>query len=1006
MGVPAFYRWLSEKYPKTIVNAVEEKAHKIEGRYRFNLINLDGENPNGMEFDNLFIDMNGIIHPCAHPEEGEQPKTEEEMFLRLMEYVDRLVACVRPRRLLYMAIDGVAPRAKMNQQRSRRFRSAQEARQRAEVEAEAREYMELMGHKVPAKHTPWDSNVITPGTKFMAKLAKYMRFYVRDRINTCPGWKNIKVVFSDAGVPGEGEHKLMTYIRDQRCQPDYNPNLHHVLHGLDADLIMLGLATHEAHFSVLREEVLFGKAKYEKMKAKVRLDANGVADTDAAKRKRGEFGEHDAAMIASDLKPFQFLHISTLREYLAIEFEPLAGTLPFQYDFERIIDDFVFLCFFVGNDFLPHLPCLDIRDGAVDYLLLVYAKLLPSLGGYLTNPGGEIDLSKADVLLAEIGSIEDTIFQRRMANEREQAVRQKQRLKYQEREKLAAAAARGDAVAVKRQKGPGGAVVAAPTDAYAGMTATEALKQRIKEKESAKLDKYKEEIQDTVRLGEPGWKTRYYEDKLKAHDIETGGGRELVFKTYIEGLCWVMRYYYTGCASWQWFYPFHYAPFASDLKNIDRFEIKFDLGRPFCPFEQLMGVFPADSKHALPKPYHWLMTDPESPIIDFYPEEIPMDPNGKAMPWLWVALLPFIDEKRLLAAMEPITAQLSEAEKKRNARFGKELLFFHASAEQPRPLPENPVVALVPATFEMAGSIAYHEPSDFPEGCVVPSPEKAQIELLDLRDNKCLSFEFLPPPKGPHASQLLPGAVEAEPVLTSAQDRHIAVPNLGRGNICIVDLAGAAKTAISTRNGVSRQFQPAPGQQGWGTPTHNNFLFNPNGQQPPANDRGSRSFRHQPPTGGRGSQGGYQGGSQGGYQGGRGGFQNSGRGGYQGGRGGYQDGRGSYQDGNRSYQGGRSGFQGGYQSSRDYHDSGRGGYQGGYQNSGRGNYQGYSNQSYQQNEGYGDRSAPRGGQAGSGFGPTPVLAPQMDALKAGLRNIHAQRGTYDKSSYPNQRYDR
>lgn len=108
------------------------------------------------------------------------------------------------------------------------------------------------------------------------------------------------------------------------------------------------------------------------------------------------------------------------------------------------------------------------------------------------------------------------------------------------------------------------------------------------------LEKYREEVQDVVRLGEPGWKTRYYTDKMKAEDIEHGGGREKVFHAYIEGLCWVMKYYYSGCASWQWFYPFHYAPFASDLRNIDRFTIKFDEGIPFRPFEQLMGVFPAE----------------------------------------------------------------------------------------------------------------------------------------------------------------------------------------------------------------------------------------------------------------------------------------------------------------------------------------------------------------------------------------------------------------------------
>ena len=110
---------------------------------------------------------------------------------------------------------------------------------------------------------------------------------------------------------------------------------------------------------------------------------------------------------------------------------------------------------------------------------------------------------------------------------------------------------------------------------------------------------------------------------------------------------------FTG-PSWKWYYPFHYAPFASDLRNIERFQkdVKsFELNTPFNPVEQLMAVLPSDSSHAIPKAARWLMMDPESPIIDFYPKDVPVDPNGKAMPWLWVVLLPFIEEERLLGAL-------------------------------------------------------------------------------------------------------------------------------------------------------------------------------------------------------------------------------------------------------------------------------------------------------------------------------------------------------------------
>jgi 5'-3' exoribonuclease 2 len=148
----------------------------------------------------------------------------------------------------------------------------------------------------------------------------------------------------------------------------------------------------------------------------------------------------------------------------------------------------------------------------------------------------------------------------------------------------------------------------------------------------------------------------------------------------------VLLYYYQGCPSWTWYFPDHFAPFASDFQDIASLDIKFEKGQPFRPAEQLMGVLPAASRTLLPEIFQPLMVDEDSSIIDFYPEDFQIDMNGKKMLWqgialetnkvliIGVALLPFIDEKRLLSAMEPLWDELSEVERARN-EMGNDMLF-------------------------------------------------------------------------------------------------------------------------------------------------------------------------------------------------------------------------------------------------------------------------------------------------------------------------------------------
>ncbi|XP_061588821.1 5'-3' exoribonuclease 1 [Cololabis saira] len=591
MGVPKFYRWISERYP-CLSEVVKE--HQIP------------------EFDNLYLDMNGIIHQCSHPndEDVHFRISEEKIFADIFHYLEVLFRIIKPRKVFFMAVDGVAPRAKMNQQRGRRFRSAKEAEEKIKKALDK-------GEVLPTE-ARFDSNCITPGTDFMARLQEQLKYFVHNKLSTDKLWQDVKVYLSGHETPGEGEHKIMEFIRSENGKPNHDPNTRHCLYGLDADLIILGLTSHEPNFSLLREEVRFGGRKSQKR------------------------------ITAPEETTFHLLHLSLMREYIDYEFSELKDQMGSDYDLERIIDDWILMGFLVGNDFIPHLPHLHINHDALPLLYKTYISVLPSLGGYL-NENGHLNLRSFEKYLEKLSEFDREHFNDVFVD-----------LKWFESKVGNKYLNEAAGLAAEKEAAQRNATKNMDSNVQPGaLTSSEKVGggKGVADDEEEEDDMFETEFRQ--------YKRTYYMTKMVV-DVVSDEFLAKQALCYVEGIQWILHYYYHGVQSWSWYYPYHYAPFLSDIRNIAGLRLTFDFGMPFMPFQQLLAVLPAASKELLPECYRHLMTSENSPIIEYYPPDFKTDLNGKQQEWEAVVLIPFIDERCLLAAMDPHSHKMTREEKARN----------------------------------------------------------------------------------------------------------------------------------------------------------------------------------------------------------------------------------------------------------------------------------------------------------------------------------------------------
>ena len=443
----------------------------------------------------------------------------------------------------------------------------------------------------------------------MTRLTRQLKYFINKKISEDIDWQGVEIVLSGHEVPGEGEHKIMEYIRLAKAQPEYDANIRHCLYGLDADLIMLGLLSHDPHFCLLREEVTFGRATSKKSKEL----------------------EH---------QNFYLMHLCIVREYLELEFQELKdpSVLEFPFDMERVIDDFILMAFFVGNDFLPNLPNLHINEGALALMFKVYKSVLPKAGGYI-NERGIINMTRLALLLDELSRVEYRFFESESADESWFKGKQMGKVDIMEKDgrrnrkgPLSMSSSQKDLFKqVKRYVSSRTNDPSAPKTSFDLPTtlnardrkfvqelaedlhlqwksvanddgerhlqlafpsklqgdeddedvedeeASIALLRVIKRYENAKVvDVTAEELQEQVdkKYEEKfqTWKDKYYERKFEwglENDIEM---RKLT-ENYVQGLQWVLFYYYRGVASWPWFYGYHYSPMISGKQSFRHFSL-------------------------------------------------------------------------------------------------------------------------------------------------------------------------------------------------------------------------------------------------------------------------------------------------------------------------------------------------------------------------------------------------------------------------------------------------
>ena len=527
--------------------------------------------------DNLYMDTNGLIYDAVRVVGSNRGMSNDEYETRIIETVcnkiDEYLAIFQPSSRVFIAFDGVAPVAKLNQQRERRYKSWFTT----VVEQTITQKNALIDPTAAAteagQHKAWNTSAITPGTLFMKKLNTRMSDYCQMKARVIGN--TVIYIYSGSDSPGEGEHKIFEYIRaDER----YNRDTTTLIYGLDADLIMLCL--NHLHIS---QNIYLYRDTPEFIQS---LDST-LSSTEHYYLDIPEFAcsleaiMHEAKYTTASLED-KTPYVSDTTTVASDGGGSGAVQTPHRITPEVIaaIDDYILMTFMLGNDFMPHFPSLNLRTNGMTVLLQTYANMFKSSNDCLVSRsslGGQPTIVWKN-MRAFIALLAETEHNRFM-NEHKTRDRQG---KY----KFGGGGVSMGGLGQKSDK-PNGET---KTNVGVGVVVdirelTKIACHRVVQmvgnierchslNEFMTIPLYERAVEKYIDPFRANWEFRYY-DALFGIDIyanERSGMRrgiidrlQLICVNYIEGLEWTMKYYSTGCIDWRWTYKYPYAPLLVDL---------------------------------------------------------------------------------------------------------------------------------------------------------------------------------------------------------------------------------------------------------------------------------------------------------------------------------------------------------------------------------------------------------------------------------------------------------